>query len=49
VLFISLVQKNIAAGVLMGVIALVIYIPMSYYTDLALYRRRQRRKQASGR
>ncbi|MDX6660357.1 MAG: hypothetical protein QOJ55_1179 [Solirubrobacteraceae bacterium] len=49
VLFISLVQKNIAAGLIMGVIALVIYIPMSYYTDLALYRRRQRRKQASGR
>ena len=49
VLFISVVQKNIAAGLIMGVIALVIYIPMSYYTDLALYRRRQRRKQASGR
>jgi hypothetical protein len=49
VIFISVLQKNIAAGLLMGVIALVVYIPLSYYTDMALYRRRQRRKQASGR
>src|SRR3954447_3150001 len=49
VIFISVVQKNIAQGLVMGVFALVIYVPLSYYTDLALYRRRQRRKQASGR
>jgi Flp pilus assembly protein TadB len=49
VVFIGVVQKNIAQGVVMGVFALVIYVPLSYYTDLALYRRRQRRKQASGR
>src|SRR4051812_6988128 len=49
VVFIAVVQKNIAAGLLMGVLALLIYIPMSYYTDLALYRRRQRRKQAGAR
>jgi Flp pilus assembly protein TadB len=49
VIFISVVQKNIAQGVVMGVFALVIYVPLSYYTDLALYRRRQRRNQAAGR
>jgi hypothetical protein len=49
VLFISIVQKNVAAGVVMGVFAMAIYIPMSYYTDLALYRRRQRKKQQAGR
>jgi hypothetical protein len=49
VVFIAVVQKNIAAGLVMGVLALLIYIPMSYYTDLALYRRRQRRKQAGAR
>src|SRR4051812_32567254 len=36
VVFIAVVQKNIAAGLVMGVLALLIYIPMSYYTDLAL-------------
>src|SRR4051812_12896331 len=49
VIFVTVVQKNIAAGVLLGAFAMVIYIPMSYYTDLALYRRRQRRKQGGGR
>jgi hypothetical protein len=49
VIFIAVVQKNIAQGVVMGVFALVIYVPLSYYTDLVLYRRRQRRKQASSR
>jgi hypothetical protein len=43
------VQKNVAQGLVMGVFALVIYVPLSYYTDLALYRRRQRRNQAAGR
>jgi hypothetical protein len=49
VLFISVVQKNIAQGVVMGVFALAIYVPMSYYTDLALYRRRQRKRQQAAR
>jgi Flp pilus assembly protein TadB len=48
VVFISVVQKNIAQGLVMGVFALVIYVPLSYYTDRALYNRR-RRKQAAGR
>jgi Flp pilus assembly protein TadB len=49
VIFISVVQKNVAQGVVMGVFALVIYVPLSYFTDTALYRRRQRRKQAGSR
>jgi hypothetical protein len=49
VIFVSVVQKNIAAGLLLGAFAMLIYIPMSYYTDLALYRRRQRQKARGGR
>src|SRR3954452_16658103 len=49
VVFVSVAQKNIAAGVLLGAFSMLIYIPMSYYTDRALYRRRQRQKQRSGR
>lgn len=49
VIFISVVQKNVAQGVVMGLFALVIYVPLSYFTDTALYRRRQRRKQAGSR
>jgi Flp pilus assembly protein TadB len=48
-IFVAVVQKNIAAGVLLGAFAMLIYIPMSYYTDLWLYRRRQRQKQRAGR
>jgi Flp pilus assembly protein TadB len=36
-------EKLLAAAVLALVLVLV-YIPMTYYTDLALYRRRQRQK-----
>ena len=49
VIFVAVVQKNVAQGVLLGAFAMLIYIPMSYYTDLALYRRRQRQKQRAGR
>ena len=49
VVFIGVVQKNWAQAVVMGVLAMAIYIPMSYYTDLLLYRRFQRRKQSAGR
>lgn len=48
VLFIAITTRNVAQGVALGVIALAAYIPMSYYTDRALYRRRQRRKQSAG-
>ena len=44
-IFVSVVQKNVPAGIVLGIVAMVIYIPMSYYTDRALWRRRQRQKQ----
>jgi phosphatidylglycerophosphate synthase len=45
VLFLGLTQKNWAAAVLLGVVAVAIYVPITYYTDRAIYRRRQRQKQ----
>jgi len=48
-IFISVVQKNVAAGVVLGVLAMLVYVPMSYYTDRALWRRRQRQKQQRSR
>jgi Flp pilus assembly protein TadB len=48
VIFIGLVQQEWATAAVMGVFALLIYIPMSYYTDMALYRRRMRKRQGSG-
>ena len=49
VIFIAVVQKNIVQALVMGVFAMAIYVPMSYYTDLWLYRRRQRKKATAGR
>jgi hypothetical protein len=49
VIFISVVQKNVVQGLIMGIFALLIYVPMSYYTDLWLYRRRQAKKAGAGR
>ena len=49
VIFVAIVQKNVLQGVLMGALAMLLYVPLSYYTDMALYRRRQRQKQRSGR
>jgi Flp pilus assembly protein TadB len=48
-IFISVVQKNVPAGIVLGIVAMVFYIPMSYYTDRALWRRRQRQKQQRSR
>jgi hypothetical protein len=48
VLFIGLVQGQWATAAVMGVFALLIYVPMSYYTDMALYRRRQRKNRTGG-
>src|SRR4051812_4384935 len=47
-IFVSVVQKNVPAGIFLGLVAMIIYVPMSYYTDRALWRRRQRQK-AGGR
>ena len=46
VIFVSFVQKNIAAGLILGAFAMLIYIPMSYYTDLWIYNRQQKKKAA---
>src|SRR2546423_8128935 len=43
-IFISVVQKNVPAGIVLGLIAMVVYVPISYYTDRALWRRPQRQK-----
>jgi Flp pilus assembly protein TadB len=47
--FISVVQKNVPAGIVLGIVAMLFYVPMSYYTDRALWRRRQRQKQQRSR
>jgi Flp pilus assembly protein TadB len=47
--FVSVVQKNVPAGIFLGLVAMILYVPMSYYTDRALWRRRQRQKQQGGR
>jgi hypothetical protein len=49
VIFVMITQKNIVQAILLGAFAMLLYIPMSYYTDRALYRRRQRQKQRPGR
>jgi Flp pilus assembly protein TadB len=46
VLVILVFGQPLAAGASLAAVMLLIYIPMSYYTDLFIYRRRQRRKQA---
>jgi Flp pilus assembly protein TadB len=48
-IFIGVTQKNVAQGVILGVLAMLIYVPMSYYTDRMLWRRRQRQKQQGSR
>jgi hypothetical protein len=39
-------RRPVAAAVILGVVMVVLYLPMSYYTDRFLYNRRQRQKQA---
>ena len=41
-----LFHRPVAAGLILGVVMVVLYLPMSYYTDRFLYNRRQRQKQA---
>jgi hypothetical protein len=42
-----LFRRPVAAGLILGLVMVVLYLPMSYYTDRYLYKRRQRQKQAS--
>jgi hypothetical protein len=39
-------RRPVAAGVSLGALMVVLYLPMSYYTDRYLYKRRQRQKRA---
>jgi hypothetical protein len=41
-------KRPIAAAVVLGAVLVLLYLPMSYYTDRFLYNRRQRQKQAGG-
>jgi ABC-type xylose transport system permease subunit len=43
-IFIGVTQKNVAQAVVLGLLAMLLYVPMSYYTDRMLWRRRQRQK-----
>jgi hypothetical protein len=44
VIFLGVTQKNWATAVVLGVVAVALYVPVTYYTDRAIYRRRQRQK-----
>ena len=39
-------QQSFAQAVILGAFMLLIYIPLGYYTDLFIYKRRQRKKAA---
>jgi Flp pilus assembly protein TadB len=41
-----LFKQSVASGLVLGVVMVVVYLPMSYYTDRFMYNRRQRRKRA---
>ena len=43
-MIVLLFKQSAAPAVALGVALLLVYIPMSYYTDLWLYRRRQAKK-----
>ena len=43
-IFIGVTQKNIVQAVVLGLLAMLLYVPMSYNTDRMLWRRRQRQK-----
>jgi Flp pilus assembly protein TadB len=42
-----LFHRPVAAALVLGLVMVVLYLPMSYYTDRYLYNRRRRQKQAS--
>lgn len=47
VLVVVLFGRPVQAGLLLGVIMFAVYVPLGYATDSAIYRFRQRRKQAA--
>jgi hypothetical protein len=44
VLIVLLFKRPIPEGIALGAFVMVFYVPLGYFTDLALYRRRQRQK-----
>ncbi len=46
VLIVVLFRRPVSAGVALAALMVLMYLPMSYYTDKFLYNRRQRQKQA---
>ena len=40
----ALFRQNVGAAISLAAFMVLIYLPMGYYTDLFMYRRRQRRK-----
>jgi hypothetical protein len=44
IVLLVIMQQPFASAVVLAAVTLLIYIPMSYYTDLFIYRRRQRQK-----
>jgi hypothetical protein len=48
VLVVVLFGRDIAQGALLAAFMLLLYIPLGYATDLAIYRFRQRRRAAAG-
>jgi hypothetical protein len=45
-IIVLLFGQSISAGISLAALMCVMYIPMTYYTDLFVYRRRQRKKAA---
>ena len=45
---IVVIGQDPATAVSFGAVMLVLYVPMSYYTDLLIYNRRQKKKAAAG-
>jgi cytochrome c biogenesis factor len=48
VLVVIAFKKDIASGVILAGFMFVLYIPLGYMTDMAIYRFRQRRNAARG-
>lgn len=46
-LLVLLLLKGTASSIALFPVVLLIYVPISYYTDLWMYRRRQRQKEAA--
>jgi len=48
VLLVFVTGNTVAQAVLLAALMVLVYTPLGYYTDLYLYRRRQRKREAGG-